>query len=331
MTAGTAPAERWTFGHLPALDGLRGVAVLLVLLSHAKLFGLPGAGQVGVTLFFVLSGFLITSLLIDERSGSGRVDLLAFYRRRALRLIPALVAVLAVAAVFEGWKVLAPLAYVANWAIIAGIDLGLVSHTWSLSVEEHFYALWPIAFIVLPSRRAAVIALAATWLGSVIVRLGASELHAMWGTDARADALAIGCLLAFWFSVGAPRVPLALVAVAAAALAGVSTVGEREFLTTIGLSIAALGGGVLVAWAAVRPSMVLTVAPLRWVGRVSYGLYLWHPLLYALPIGPIAIPAALAVAAASYRWIEAPFLRMKRPVRREDAVGGSAEVGAAVR
>lgn len=336
MTAGTASPERWTFGHLPALDGLRGVAVLLVLLSHAKLFGLPGAGQVGVTLFFVLSGFLITSLLIDERAMSGRIHLLAFYRRRALRLLPALVAVLAVAAIFEGWKILAPLAYVANWAIIVGIDLGLVSHTWSLSVEEHFYALWPIAFILLPSRRMAVLVLAATWLVSVVIRLNAAELHAMWGTDARADALVIGCLLAFWFAWRAPRVAWPLAIGAGLALAAVSTRGEREFLTTIGLSIAAIGGGVLVAWAAGRPSPLLTWAPLRWMGRVSYGLYLWHPLVYALPIGPFAIPAALVVAGASYRWIEAPFLRMKRPARRDDrldvpAADAGAGAGAAVR
>jgi len=326
MTAATTPDERWRLGYRPALDGLRGVAVLLVLISHARLFGMGGAGQVGVTLFFVLSGFLITSLLIEERERTGRINLGAFYRRRARRLLPALLAVLAVAAVFVGWLVVLPLVYVSNWAIVVGTDLDILSHTWSLSVEEHFYAIWPLAFIAIRRTPIAVGLLAAVFVGAWLVRLVSGELHAMWGTDARADALAIGCLLAYWFAHRPVRVPALAAVGATVVLAAVSTTADRGFLTSIGLTLIAVAGAVLVAFAASRRNPLLSSRALGWTGQVSYGLYLWHPLVFALPVGLLGIPASFVVAAASHRWIESPFLRSRGRERdeRRASVGDAA-------
>jgi peptidoglycan/LPS O-acetylase OafA/YrhL len=142
-------------GHRPALDGLRGIAILLVLVGHA----IPlswGGPETGVTLFFVLSGFLITALLLEERRDIGRIDLLSFYRRRALRLLPALVMLLAIVYVLSELSIphdtsyerparnadiLSTLFYYANWRLISGRlhDLGTLNHTWSLSIEEQFY------------------------------------------------------------------------------------------------------------------------------------------------------------------------------------------------
>src|SRR5271157_2250169 len=145
--------------HRPELDGLRGIAILAVLGAHTGVPGFAdGGGGAGVTLFFVLSGYLITSLLLAERGRTGRVDLRAFYVRRALRLFPALAAVLLVVAgllaigampatatantdyriVFAG-----VVAYVANWVAVAGQSIGMLGHCWSLAVEEQFYILWP--------------------------------------------------------------------------------------------------------------------------------------------------------------------------------------------
>src|SRR5438874_2564773 len=152
MSEGRQPAR--SLGYQPALDGLRAVAVLAVFGFHATSSGVPG-GYVGVDLFFVLSGFLITSLLLEERVRTGRVRLSWFYARRFLRLAPALVALLLCYVLCYGlWKgdrwptalKSAGLAavYLSNWARSLGVnDMGWVGHTWSLSVEEQFYLLWP--------------------------------------------------------------------------------------------------------------------------------------------------------------------------------------------
>src|SRR5450759_534901 len=141
--------------HRPELDGLRGIAILAVLGAHMGVPGFAaGGGGAGVTLFFVLSGYLITSLLFAEKDRFGRVDLRAFYMRRALRLFPALAAVLVVVvllvvtgsmpqAASEGVDyrivLLGVVGYVANWVAVAGQSIGILGHTWSLAVEEQFY------------------------------------------------------------------------------------------------------------------------------------------------------------------------------------------------
>src|SRR5262245_51790762 len=144
------------FGYHPALDGLRGVAILAVMIYHS---GLGRGGYLGVDVFFALSGFLITTLLCDEYAATGTIAFRKFYARRALRLLPALVVFVAVwlavlYATLEPrfWAFvtgfgLAVLFYVANWVGIWVLPLGVFGHTWSLAIEEQFYVLWPLVIL----------------------------------------------------------------------------------------------------------------------------------------------------------------------------------------
>jgi len=212
----TEPAETATgprsSGHVPALDGMRGIAVLLVLLFHLRVPGFR-AGFIGVDLFFVLSGFLITSLLLEEIRRTGRVSVPAFWARRARRLLPALVLVLLVVGIVT-WAtatyterasirgdLLATTGYVANWHLISTstyfTDIGVDSpleHTWSLGIEEQFYLVWPLlvfavaALAIRPRNGVAVLALLGATASAVALALLWSPVaveRAYMGTDAR--------------------------------------------------------------------------------------------------------------------------------------------------
>lgn len=250
----------------PELDGLRGAAVALVIANHAGV--LPnGAGNVGVTAFFVLSGYLITSLLVAERETTGGIDLRAFYVRRVRRLLPALLAMLAVTlAIFGPTYLLPTLAAAFYWADLAPllhVPLGQLSHTWSLSLEEQFYALWPLAFVRLAHpRRWLVIGLAASILGQLIFPDGPARFIT------RADGIIVGCLLALtpirfgWW-------PVACLGVAA-------TVWANPLPIAMTVASAAL---LLSA-----PQFLRNRALVR-VGQISYGLYLWHFVILGI-VGP---------------------------------------------
>src|SRR5438270_4005923 len=151
-----------SFRYQPALDGIRAIAVLLVMANHTGFFH---AGRLGVDIFFVLSGYLITAILVAEFSAGGRIDLKKFYARRALRILPAVILLLVALNVFAAitqpreqvqtlrWDSLGALFYVANWLRAFGRDLGIVGHLWSLSIEEQFYLLWPVTLAFLLSRK----------------------------------------------------------------------------------------------------------------------------------------------------------------------------------
>ena len=221
--AGAGPgATRPSSSHIPGLDGLRAVAVAAVLLFHAGFHWMPG-GFLGVDVFFVLSGFLITSLLLREFERSGRISLRSFWARRVRRLFPALLVLLAAVSVYAGLAGadgrrplsldgLAALGYFANWRFVFSHQgyfartgpPSLLQHTWSLSIEEQFYVVWPLVLALLLRRRRprrAVLAVALTGAVASAVAMallapGGDHSRAYYGSDTHAQGLLIGAALA---------------------------------------------------------------------------------------------------------------------------------------
>lgn len=330
----------------PALDGLRCLAVVAVMLYHADL-QVAAEGFAGVDVFFVLSGFLITALLLVERDEDGTISLKAFYARRALRLYPALVGVVVfvllvalatqehIRAVGEG--ALATLFYVANIWIDTGHDTIFLQHTWTLALEEQFYLLWPPLFLILTVGTRWRVWLTAILVASVVIALAASPMTgssaAIRATYFRASGLVLGCGLAWVVLRRGARVPAWLGVIASVGLMTL-LLSPKPFLgrlLTSGLSPAALVTVPVILSITGVPSVsarFFSGTALRWIGRRSYGLYLWHfPILsLALHHTPAAIPhaaravaglaASFAAAALSFRWIETPFLRRKRRFER---------------
>lgn len=324
--------------HRPELDGLRGIAILLVLGAHTGTPGFPsGAGAAGVTLFFVLSGYLITGLLLAEKTRASRVDLRAFYIRRALRLFPALAAVLIVVAVLAlarlmpeaalvntDYRVveLGVAAYVANWVAVAGQSIGILGHTWSLAVEEQFYILWPTLLLLglrLGRLRLALIVLLVVFLDSpyrAFLGLRGDYLHLLVGTDTHADALLLGCVLAILETRWRPVVGW----IGLLGLWGVAVLwpADRPGEWVLFLAASAMAGTLAVAGC----PRILAWRPLAFIGKISYGLYLWHGLVvwWNLP-WPVAVPLSIAIACVSYFVLERRFLRLK------DRLGSPRRVG----
>jgi peptidoglycan/LPS O-acetylase OafA/YrhL len=301
----------------PSLDGLRGIAVLAVMATHFNAPGIVNGGLVGVTLFFVLSGYLITTLLVTERESRGRIDLASFYVRRAARLLPALALVLVAvgaALVIDGRPgvalagVVTSSLYVSNLAVAGGVVLGPLEHTWSLAIEEQFYLLWPAILIVGIARRRLLIPLLIVGIAvSAALRLGPiTDIQRFWWlyhhTFTRADALLVGCLLAL--VPFRPSLPTTILAVASLAFLVVLPMDQGTFATLLLLPTAIAGGIVVVS----KPRW-LGIAPLVAVGRISYGLYLWHfPLAELLPAWAAFI-GTFVLAALSYRFVELPIRR----------------------
>lgn len=340
-------ATRWD-----SLDGVRGLAVTLVVATH---FGLhTSQGQIGVDVFFVLSGFLITSLLLRERDRTNRVSLTNFWRRRALRLLPALVCAIVLAVVVS--VVAAPatrhstiadvpfvLGYVGNWAMLFGPPHagGLLSHTWSLAVEEQFYIVWPLLgvawlCVTRDRRRAARVVGAVAVADALYFVFALSDWwpsRAIFATDTHAFGLLAGSALALWIqrdgpatlANGSSRRRLSRAGGASAVLiVGLACFGRLDLVILPATAAAA----VLVASLVLVPAGTLARAfawsPMRWIGRRSYGIYLYHyPLAAAFVVGRHlhglhevvvvagCVAVSVLVAAASYRWVETPFLRRK--------------------
>jgi peptidoglycan/LPS O-acetylase OafA/YrhL len=315
--------------HRPELDGLRGVAILVVLGAHMGIPGFAdGGGGAGVTLFFVLSGYLITSLLLAERARAGRVDLRAFYVRRALRLFPALGAVLLVTAVLllaglvpqaatqgTDYRVvfIGVIFYVANWVAVAGQSIGMLGHTWSLAVEEQFYILWPTLLLIglrLGRSRLALVVLLLVLLDipyRLLLDLNGGFMHVFVGTDTRGDALLLGCVLALLNIRWHPAVGW-LGVVGVAALAAVWPGDPGLGTQILFIPAAAIAGTLAIAGC----PTVLAWRPLAFIGKISYGLYLWHGLViwWHLP-WPVAVSLSIGIACVSYFVLEKRFLRLK--------------------
>jgi peptidoglycan/LPS O-acetylase OafA/YrhL len=354
------PATRLRY--MPALDGLRAAAVGAVLLYHGDVTWAAG-GYLGVDAFFVLSGFLITSLLLAEWQGTGDVDLLHFWRRRARRLLPALFLVLGAVALFAAtwapadvlsrlrWDGFATLGYVANWRFITSggsyfaqfASPSPLQHVWSLAIEEQFYLVWPPVLLVLMrvtrgSRPALLgitvgLAAASALLMAALFAPGEDPSRVYYGTDTRAQSLLIGAALALVLEtrrVGSTRTARTLVhtaALGAAALllwAWARTPDDADWLYRGGLTATALLVAVVItSVTAATPGplgRLLSLAPVRWIGLISYGLYLWHWPLYLVLSrdrtgldGPallaVRLTCTVAIAAASYYLVELPIRR----------------------
>jgi peptidoglycan/LPS O-acetylase OafA/YrhL len=333
---GTRTDRRPRLSHRPELDGLRGIAVLVVLASHARVLGVAReGGGAGVTLFFVLSGYLITRLLAAEWAATTRLHLQVFYLRRALRLFPALGAVLIAVVAGYGlglWPanrvdlaiaLPAVMLYVGNWVAAAGANFGVLGHTWSLAVEEQFYLVWPLLLVVALPRTSlrslgilAVLAAVLVTPWRAVLLLNGNLGWAFNGTDAHADGLLLGCAIALLSA----RLPTIL-----------GWLGIGGVVVT---SIAWIGGGglvIMVPLATIASAMALAGAPpmlgwkpLAFVGRISYGLYLWHFLfIWSGFPAIVVIGAAFAAAIASFHLIESPFLRMKDRLAPESNAASS--------
>ena len=340
-------------GYRPQLDGIRGIAILGVLLVHV--FHVPSGGGLGVDLFFVLSGFLITTLLLQEWQENGTISLTAFYRRRVLRLFPALLAMLAVVTVFVGacWIGGAMSGAGARWMVVGILSGGLyvqnliravggpdsiapiVGHLWSLSAEEQFYIVWPGALVFALRRRftpRAIVAIAAVAALVVMGRrveltlTGASYPRIFFSPDTHSDPILLGCALGAAYVYGLvpnwkPRTW--------------SIVGVAAFVTVIecmlfmpldhnrflfGLPLFEAASGALVLSVVMSEQAVMSRVLRGWgpksLGRISYGLYVWHTIPVALAVAAgyqfAGVPLSIAVALLSYRYIEQPFLRRKR-------------------
>ena len=368
----------------PGLDGVRALAVLAVIAFHENLSALPG-GFLGVDVFFVLSGYLITDLLADHQFGrDGRIDLRSFWTRRARRLLPALAVMLV--AVTAAVAVLAPdqlgslrpallgaVTYTSNWwqalqhqSYFARFGPPPpLQHLWSLAVEEQFYLIWPLVLVIVLARLRGRWARAAiAWGGAAASALlmlltytpGSDPSMVYYGTDTHATALLVGAALALSWPLArlaaAPAplvrrvdlVGLASLAVLAWAVWHFS--GSDPAVYPAGLVLAAAAAGGLVV-AAICPGEVATALawrPLRWLGVRSYGIYLWHWPVIALSaavVGPASdttVPVRIletalpiALAAASWRWIEEPILRCGLRVTLKASVAKLAAAAAAAR
>jgi peptidoglycan/LPS O-acetylase OafA/YrhL len=332
--------------------------VIIVVLSHAGVPGF-GGGKTGVLLFFVLSGYLITSILLRELDRTGRVRFGRFYIRRALRLYPALItatvvtALVSIAFLIRGNNsstasasleaIPSVVLYFNNWVPIFSPDtkMGYFSHFWSLAVEEQFYLVWPIFLLLLYRWKKLPGVLTAALIGagmSLVFKIviwdgGASR---QGGTDFASDGLLLGCALAALLAmrplpawIGRAAFWPALAGLAAAVVLGDSGTGDpaayeifgRVFWPIAVVAATLLVLGLVTSTTPVWAQRLLESRVMVYLGRISYGIYLWHILVMnavwfltdsPLIVAPITLAGAIGIAALSFRFVELPFLRQKR-------------------
>jgi peptidoglycan/LPS O-acetylase OafA/YrhL len=341
-------------GRLPGLDGIRAIAAAMVVVNHHDFTFVSGA--LGVTMFFVLSGFLITWLLLGEAERHGTVSLRDFYMRRLLRIFPAFYAfcalVIGLAVVTHKelhWpQTIASLLYVNNYyEAINGEVATPLSHSWSLAIEEQFYLLWPLAFLLLRRNRATMArALAVTIVVVWVYRATLSFAGVPWtyihyAFDTRADHLLVGCLLAVILRAGYAKGAVRLVssrvwlsiatvlALEASVVAG-HTFGNH-YKQAFGFAIEpVLIAALIVQVIALRDTRLwrwLNWRSMTFLGTISYSIYLYQqivagPVSRALDAAPAAIQLVvsaaviLVLATGSYLIVERPFLRLKQRYER---------------
>lgn len=337
--------------YLPQLDGLRFVAFFAVFVCHFPISSkwslvpwvsaIADAGAYGVDLFFCLSSFLITALLLQEQAREGRARIGAFWIRRALRIWPLYFAVVAIAVVTThppGWYTRSLLTFTTNWALLHRSYDSSLNILWSLAFEEQFYLVWPLLFVLLAGRRLPLVA-AALIAGSVIVRThlldGTLTADALWSHPlARLEPFALGIVLAWGWSRwhSAPRVALpAWMGISILAIGWVAVTVLLRFGTQVGnvgalpplwaystvdVILAIMLGVVLMAGGGLLAHPILV-----YLGRISFGLYIFHQAVaqgvllhvdvpWPLRLG-LSFALTLCLAAVSYVLLERPFLRLK--------------------
>ena len=344
-------------GRIPSLDGLRAVSISMVLLAHGlgsmphwmqrwpRLLGFLANGNRGVSVFFVISGFLITSLLLRERAKTGSVSLRNFYLRRFFRIVPPfytyLLCLLLLGGV--GFLVVHPTSFLSAAFFVkdyVGEGEWWTGHSWSLSIEEQFYLLWPAALVLLRPERARKVALGIVFAAPVIRVISHALLHHLGPAEefmfhVRMDGLMLGCLLALY--EGAPLLE--------------KVVARSGFLSVAGIAFLALGapylsmrfGGwytfpfgysveycviaVVLLYVVRNPSArvaaVLNNRLVVHVGVISYSLYLWQQLFLTglnrtwTGAVPFSFLCCFAAAELSWRLVERPALRMRARLERE--------------
>lgn len=360
MESTAAPAKAHSGFHIPSLDGIRGISVMIVFLAHAGLEKIVPGGF-GVTIFFFLSGFLITTLLRREFAKTGKVSLKNFYMRRLLRIFPPLYLVvlvslgLALAGILTDWW---------NWGGVFGNFAFLTNYMqafgwrgspgtgplWSLAVEEHFYLLFPAVFAFAlakwpPRRQGWALGgfCAVVLVGRIVQTLWMIhsnpgmpreeiELLTYVATHSRLDSIAFGCMLALCFNpvlddrAKVERVPNWLVTLSFATLIGVLLFREPIFRATLRYSLQGLALMPLFVAAIVRCRepvwRLLNAKPMRWLGLMSYTVYLIHTIAFmaldhfvTLPQvvrGAVALAASLGFAWAMYVLVDRPLIAVRR-------------------
>lgn len=326
---------------IPSLDGLRAISITLVVLSHLSKWKhispdvLGTYGSLGVQVFFVLSGYLITSLLLKEHKQTSTISLKDFYIRRAFRIFPAAFVFLAVVTILywhqmRWYHVAAAVLYVTSMDLTRPWILG---HLWSLSIEEQFYLIWPLALKTWYKHKTAILASCFLFTPIFWVGLYAFKVHngLIGSLPADADKLAIGCLLAI-FASRLPRIPKPLAAFMLLAPVFIPwfpaiNPARTLFMLFVLRPLLDLCLAGLVLHVIQVPYRALNWAPVAWLGKISYSLYLWQELFCsnaALHSGYILVLPAVACACVSYYWVELPMLRLRDKWQRHSVAPSGA-------
>jgi len=340
MKVNTSRPQKHGLAYNPSIDGLRAIAVILVVFFHARLAGFSG-GFVGVDVFFVLSGYLITSILRSEITATGTVNLVSFYWNRALRLYPPLIMMLAV------WAMLIPfqypdidtlrngaiaLFYLSDYFLAFGTLKGHLGHTWSLAVEEHFYMIWPL--VVLATRRfsnqqlcvvlAIFFVLATTWR-IVDFSLWDSWQRTYHRFDTRLAGLALGATIAVLPKRFDSEIyeKLASFALFFIIFFAVILRWNSLFALSIGMTLTHIATACFLLATRNQTLSVcklLSARPLVYLGVLSYSIYLWHfPITKVLlkytsneTTLAIVLPTSIILAAVSFELVEKPLRKFRR-------------------
>jgi len=334
--------------YLPALDGLRAIAVLIVIVYHLGYDSVPG--DLGVTAFFVLSGFLITWLLLNEFRQTGQISLLQFYSRRVLRIVPAYYIFLILiyleehfrGYIWDPWLTISGFFYLVNYYNgFHGHPNTAIAHAWSLAVEQQFYLLWPLLLIFLLRKGikvtawtlGVIIGLVATLRSSLYLGFGVDHSYVYNAFETRFDCIAAGCTVAVLVSW--PRFRLLMEDLSKSSLFPLITLlllcysrigGSAEYHYSVGFTVDSLLLGLFMiqllimsgrpAWRWIdHPAMV-------YLGRISYSLYLYHLLALGIAnrISPnfvggrvfVSLFLCVLLASVSYWLVEVPVLRLRQ-------------------